>query len=112
MRAPPPHPGLATESTEPVPTHSPYSCCFASPHSAVRCSSATVQHQSNVPGVEGGAKQKKVVRGSVDSVAIQSRQELREGIGNAIKVICKRKRYNSDEPPTLSRLMACASTKL
>ena len=66
MRAPSPHPRLATESTESTedPTHSPYSCCFPSPHRLP----VFIRNQTPL----GGAKQKKAVRGSVDSVAIQS----------------------------------------
>ena len=53
------------------PAHSPYSMLFRFLPSAFRCSSTTVQHQSDAPEVEeGGAKQIKAVRGSVDSVAI------------------------------------------
>ena len=62
MRALPLHPRLATESTE-VPYPQPLLLLFPFPPSAFRCSSATVQHQLAAPGVEGGAKQKKVVRG-------------------------------------------------
>ena len=92
MRALPLHPTLATEPTEPteVPTHSPYCCCshFPTPLSGDHPQQSSINQMSLE--WRGEPNKKKVVRGSVDSVgsvAIQPRYELREGIGNAIKVI-------------------------
>ena len=85
--APSPTPGWPRTPRKPYPQ--PLLLLFTFSPLRFRCSSATLQRQSNVPWGGGGANQKKVVRGSVDSVAIHPRYELREGIGNAIKVIIK-----------------------